>query len=389
MNELTETVLAAYDSFNRGEVEPMLDLMHPDIEWVPPPTSLEPHSLHGVEAVREYLAPNFFESQTAEPLETIEHGNRLLVVAQVRARGRGSGIEIDQTAYHVLTIEDGRAVRFEVHVDRATALAALAQRPTTNVVDAHDDLAMTRVLEEGHVFFFYRPRVGTDEVRSLDDVQRFFVVLEPHRRRLFRRLVVGRKRLPEVHARERVWAFVAEVADDPDALHDDLKRVAYETRTRGARVQPEARPAGEGRYAVVDHEGHTHFVYVLELPPEPAEAQRMLRIEPEASYVVAVRNPDAPAPPGTGLPERRRPEYPQELRARFGERRFSPVDPPELLDYEGAEVVIIGAAEDAAEELGIELDPETERVEDADLFRKLRVSREELPVEPLDRGELR
>jgi ketosteroid isomerase-like protein len=125
MGALNELVAAAYDSFNRGDVEPILDLLHPDVEWVPPPTSLEPRPLRGRHAVREYLAPNFFESQTAEPLETIEHGNRLLVVARVRARGRGSGIEIDQTVYHLLTIEDGRAVRFEVHVDRAEALSAL------------------------------------------------------------------------------------------------------------------------------------------------------------------------------------------------------------------------------------------------------------------------
>jgi ketosteroid isomerase-like protein len=125
MSEFSEVVLAAYDSFNQGETEAILDLLHPDIEWVPPPTSVEPHPLHGRDAVREYLAPNIFESQTAEPIEIIEHGNRLLVVAHVRARGRGSGIEIDQTAYHILTIEGGRAVRFEVHVDRATALAAL------------------------------------------------------------------------------------------------------------------------------------------------------------------------------------------------------------------------------------------------------------------------
>jgi ketosteroid isomerase-like protein len=125
MGAPTEVVLAAYDSFNRGEVEPILDILHPDVEWIPPPTSLDPHPLRGRDAVREYLAPNFFESQTAEPLETIEHVNRLLVVARVRARGRGSGVELDQTAYHVLTIEEGRAVRFEVHVDRAEALRAL------------------------------------------------------------------------------------------------------------------------------------------------------------------------------------------------------------------------------------------------------------------------
>jgi ketosteroid isomerase-like protein len=126
MSELADRLRDAYEAFNRGDVDAILDLLHPDIEWVPPPTSLEPQPLRGREAVREYLAPNFFESQAVEPLETIEEGNRLLVAAHVRARGRGSGVELDQTAYHVLTIEEARVVRFEVHVDRAEALRALA-----------------------------------------------------------------------------------------------------------------------------------------------------------------------------------------------------------------------------------------------------------------------
>jgi ketosteroid isomerase-like protein len=126
MSELADRLRDAYEAFNRGDVDAILDLLHPDIEWVPPPTSLEPQPLRGREAVREYLAPNFFESQAVEPLETIEEGNRLLVAAHVRARGRGSGVELDQTAYHVLTIEEARVVRFEVHVDRVEALRALA-----------------------------------------------------------------------------------------------------------------------------------------------------------------------------------------------------------------------------------------------------------------------
>jgi hypothetical protein len=68
-----------------------------------------------------------------------------------------------------------------------------------------------------------------------------------------RRLAVGCKRLPDPAAHERAWAFVAEVADDPEAIRDDLERFAYQTRTHGVRVQPEARQAGEAGYAVVDH----------------------------------------------------------------------------------------------------------------------------------------
>lgn len=40
---------------------------------------------------------------------------------------------------------------------------------------------------------------------SLDDVQRFYMVLAPHGRSFFRLLVIGRKRLPDVDDHERNW----------------------------------------------------------------------------------------------------------------------------------------------------------------------------------------
>ncbi|MFL5825468.1 MAG: hypothetical protein ACJ76V_02980 [Thermoleophilaceae bacterium] len=230
---------------------------------------------------------------------------------------------------------------------------------------------MTETLERGDIFFFYRPRVGVTEVRGLADVQRTFLVLKPDRRRRYRRLIVGRKRLPDPLTHEREWAFVAEVAESPADFRDDIAAVEYETKTRGRRFQPEARPAGEGRYAIVDHDGHTHLAYELELPREPGAVQQMLCIEKEASHIVAVANPETPVR-GVGLRPDRRAQFPAELQERFRGRRFSPLIPPDFLDYEGAEVVLIGAAKDARAELGIELDTEEERVEDADIFRKLR-----------------
>jgi hypothetical protein len=215
---------------------------------------------------------------------------------------------------------------------------------------------MSRALERGEVFFLYRPRVGTDEVRSLADVQRFLLVLEPDGRPIRRSLVVGRKRLPDPEDHERVWAFVADVTE----------------RSGEYEPPPDARVAGEGRYALVDHNGHTHLAYVLARPRDPGPAQETFRIRPEASYIVAVRNPDAPAPPGAGLAERQRAELPPELRERFGGRRFIPLDPPELLDHDHVELILIGAAEDATQELGIELDADDERVECDQILETLR-----------------
>jgi hypothetical protein len=36
-----------------------------------------------------------------------------------------------------------------------------------------------RVLEEGNIYFAYRPEVDADVVRDFDDVQRLFMVLQP------------------------------------------------------------------------------------------------------------------------------------------------------------------------------------------------------------------
>jgi len=248
---------------------------------------------------------------------------------------------------------------------------------------------VSRVVEKGDLFFFYRPRVDADKVDELSDVQRFFVVLKPDGDRRYRRIVIGRKRLPDPAEHERVWAFVAEVTDEPDDLRDELESKVYETRTRRVRVQPPARPAGEGRYAIVEHDGHAHLAYVLELPREPGPAQEAFGIRREASYVVAVRNPTAGTPPGVGLSPRERADFPPELLERFGRRRFVPLDDPRFLDYEGAELVLIGAAEDVESELGIELDRDDERLQTADIFRQLRIRPGELPTEPLERGELR
>jgi hypothetical protein len=248
---------------------------------------------------------------------------------------------------------------------------------------------MTEVLERGDVFWFYRPRVGVEEVRDLDDVQRFFFILAPDGTSRYRRLVVGRKRMPDPESHEREWAFVAEVTDDPAELRDEIEPVRYETKTRGERVLSAARPAGEGRYALADHDGHTHLATALELPPTPGPVQRRLGITAEASYIVAVRNPDVEVPAGAGLPRERRAEYPPELRERFRGRRFAPLNPPGFLDHAGAEIVLIGATTAAEPELGIELDAEEERLGQADVFAKLGLRPDDVPVEPLARGEWR
>jgi hypothetical protein len=249
---------------------------------------------------------------------------------------------------------------------------------------------VSEVLEDGDIYFLYRPRVEDEHVESLAEVQRLLVVLRPWRKHgRTRLLVVGRKHLPEIDERARLWAFVDKVADRPEQLRDALEPRRYTTATRGERFQPPARPAAEGAYAISRHDDHTHLAYQLELPRHLGPPQRELDIEQEASYVVTVKNPQAPSPPGVGLPGPGRARLPADLQKRFRTRRFAPLDPPTFLDHPGTEMVLIGAAHDASAELGIDLDAEVERAARNTIFEDLRIGRDDRPTEPLFAGQWR
>jgi hypothetical protein len=251
---------------------------------------------------------------------------------------------------------------------------------------------MTRVSEQGDIFFCYRPKVNVQHVDGLDDVQRFYVILKLANQPRFRRMIVGRKGLPAVENHERTWGFIDLVTDTAEELEDELDPYTYETKTRGVRVEPAVRPAGEGVYAIVDHDGHTHIAYALELPEMPGPVQKAFKIRPQASLIVTVRNPDAPPPPDlprAGLPPSRRPDYPGVLREKFGGRRFTTLDPPDFLDYPGTELVLIGASPDVTRELGLSLPTRRESRRSADVFTELGMERDLHPVEPLLTGEWR
>ena len=79
-------------------------------------------------------------------------------------------------------------------------------------------------LEKGDIYFFYRPKVETEEVHGRAEVQRFYMVLAPERpRRRYRLFVVGRKKLPEVipgreHPERRNWALCVRTSDKPEDI---------------------------------------------------------------------------------------------------------------------------------------------------------------------------
>ena len=243
------------------------------------------------------------------------------------------------------------------------------------------------IVEKGDIYFAYRPRVDENEAEGLRDVQRFFMVLKPQGAP-FRVAVLGRKRLPEPYQHERIWGFIDMVARSGTAIEGEFKEHRYGTKTRGERTVPAVRPAGEGVYALLQRGRNLHLTYELELPERSGEVQEELNIPRQGAYILSIKNPEQPAPPGAGLPKKEEAHYPKSLQREFQGRRFATAD-PHLLDYEGAEFILIGAGTDPERAYDIDIETEHETANTADIFRQLKLSRRDHPLEPLLEGEWR
>jgi hypothetical protein len=240
-----------------------------------------------------------------------------------------------------------------------------------------------RVLERGGLFFLYRPQVDALAPGGLLDVRRFYMVLHPQGQERFRLIAIGKKKLPGPDpGEERHWGFVDGVFGTPDELRKAAAGLPGTMSMPGENILP----AGEGMYALLLHGNHTHLAYVLELPQALGEVQEAFNIKPEARFVIAVKNPDATSPPGVGLEFDRQAEFPPELKERFANRRWVPVDPPQFLDHEGAELVLIGGRDDLGADLGIELQAHPADEDTAEVFRELHLEKSERTIKPLFEG---
>ena len=266
----------------------------------------------------------------------------------------------------------------------------------------NNDNTQSEILEQGDIYFLYRPKKGAEEVKGIENIRRFFMVtaLEEeennNKSRLYRLFIIGKKSLPEVRktearASERYWARVGGIFKEPDELAREL--FSDEFRKGDA-----ARPVGEGKYAIIrHHQNHTELAYILELPNEPGEAQIELGIEKEASYIVSVINPKKPVassvPEGGSYPSTKEiPMYPAELLKAFNDSDiFVPLSrDTRLIDYQNAQIILTGAREGRdviKRDIGIEIIDEDETQQSADIFNKLNLRREQVPIRPLTEGK--
>jgi SnoaL-like domain len=102
-----------------------MELVHPQIELVPPGAQAP---RKGAGRFRQWLEPDAFAEQVIQPLDFVagEEG-RVLSKQHIKARGSGSGIELEIESFTVWSFdEDGLVTRVEIYLPHEEARARAA-----------------------------------------------------------------------------------------------------------------------------------------------------------------------------------------------------------------------------------------------------------------------
>jgi ketosteroid isomerase-like protein len=129
--ENVEIVRGIWEADRRRDVAAIHAAYAPDIEW-------EDNSglwgdwgvARGPDGIRQAFRRWYeaFEDVDMEFGEVDDVGDDVVVTYPLRARGRGSGIEVNQSFTLVWTLQGGKVVRIRSYADRAQALEAVGLR---------------------------------------------------------------------------------------------------------------------------------------------------------------------------------------------------------------------------------------------------------------------
>jgi ketosteroid isomerase-like protein len=124
--ENVRVVRSFYDAWARDELPGPTDLMDPQIEYVNPAEAVEPGTRRGVAAFSRAVEKVFdaWETWETETEQFTAVGDQVAVVVRYRARGRGSGVEVEGRESALWTLRDGKVTRYAWFHEPADALEA-------------------------------------------------------------------------------------------------------------------------------------------------------------------------------------------------------------------------------------------------------------------------
>jgi ketosteroid isomerase-like protein len=106
MTHEESTLTSVYEAFNARDIDRVLRVMHPDVDW---PNGWEGGRVHGHDAVRDYWTRQW---KALDPIVTpvgfrVEEAGRIVVDVHAVVRDRDGKLLADETIQHVYTIESG------------------------------------------------------------------------------------------------------------------------------------------------------------------------------------------------------------------------------------------------------------------------------------------
>jgi uncharacterized protein len=131
--ENVEAFKRGLEAGNRGDVDALLEELHPTIEWHSALHMLmggEQTVFRGHEGVRKMLRDldEAFAEIHIEVSEFRDLGDGLVAIGSTRTRGKASGAEMERPLAFVTEIRDGKTISVRAFLDRDEALEAAGCR---------------------------------------------------------------------------------------------------------------------------------------------------------------------------------------------------------------------------------------------------------------------
>ena len=133
---------------------------------------------------------------------------------------------------------------------------------------------------------------------------------------------------------------------------------------------PTSQCLGAGKFLLINHSNHTHFIYQLTNPTKIKEIQKEFNLKKEGDYLINIKNPQSATPPGIGLSEPKKVKFPSHLQVRFANYSFIPLASSEFLDYEGAELLLISHSRESLVQREKELEVCLEKISPDSLLKE-------------------
>jgi ketosteroid isomerase-like protein len=122
-----ESMRRSYDAMSKLDAEALAAVCDPDVEFQSRIMQADNVTYRGHDGVREYIAglAEVFEWLRPEELDLIEEDDRAVVCARMRARGRASGVEVEESFFQALRFRDGKALWWAFYPTKAEAMEAV------------------------------------------------------------------------------------------------------------------------------------------------------------------------------------------------------------------------------------------------------------------------